>query len=80
MTYLSGIFYSVRTRVPTPFNLLLVYGNPVAYCMDSVREAALYQRTPNLYFLVFWLAGGFILSAIGLRLIYRYENSYAKVM
>lgn len=78
--YLSGIFYSVRTRVPHPFNEYLLYGNPVAFCMDTMRETVLYNRPPDLVAMLVWIVLGLLLSAVGVRLIYRYENTYAKVM
>jgi teichoic acid transport system permease protein len=80
LMYLSGIFYSVRTRVPQPYNKYLLYGNPVAFCMDAMRETVLYGRLPDLKAMAVWVILGLILSAIGVRLIYRYENTYAKVM
>ena len=78
--YLSGIFYSIRTRVPEPYNMLLLKGNPVAYCMDAMRGALLEQRAPSYLVLGVWMAGGVLLSILGMWLINKYENGYAKVI
>lgn len=78
--YLSGIFYSIKTRVPSPYNMLLLNGNPVAYCMDAMRSALLENSAPNYLVLGIWMVIGVSLSVAGLSLMYRYENGYAKVI
>ncbi|MGI5907769.1 MAG: ABC transporter permease [Christensenellales bacterium] len=80
MMYLSGIFYSIRDRVPEPYNMILLRGNPMAFCMDAVRSALLEQKAPDFLVLGIWFAIGLLLCLIGLKLIYKYENSYAKVI
>lgn len=77
--YLSGIFYSIRKLVPAPYNKMILYANPVAFCIDAVRESVLYQRTPNFVILGIWFVFGLLLSMVGVSLIYKHENSYAKV-
>lgn len=78
--YLSGIFYSIKKLVPQPYNRLLLYGNPMAYFIDSLRECLLYCRTPKFIVLALWFVVGLLCSILGVRLIYRYENSYFKVI
>lgn len=78
--YLSGIFYSVITRVPEPYGKLVTYCNPIAYIINETREVLLYGQMPNYAVLGTWFIIGIILSGIGLRLIYKYENSYVKVI
>lgn len=78
--YMSGVFYSIADRVPEPFNQLLLKLNPVAFAMDELRGCLLYNRTPDWMIVVTWIVVGILLSAIGVRTIYKYENSYVKVI
>ena len=45
-----------------------------------MREALIYAQTPDLVLLAGWMFVGIILSLAGIRLIYREENSYVKVI
>jgi len=40
----------------------------------------IYDQTPARKFLLLWMVLSFILSAIGVKIIYKYENSYVKVI
>ena len=80
MFYLSGIFYNIRTRVPAPYNDILLRLNPAAFIMDEFREILIEGRMPSLVGLLFWLLVGIILTMIGVKIIHKYENSYAKVI
>ena len=80
MFYLSGIFYNIRTRVPAPYNGILLRLNPAAFIMDEFREILIEGRMPSLVGLLFWLLVGIILTMIGVKIIHKYENSYAKVI
>lgn len=77
--YLTGIFYSVEKRIPGWGELLNRY-NPLAYLITAMRDALIYAKTPDLLMLAVWLAVGLVLSLAGIRLIYREENSYVKVI
>ena len=78
--YLSGIFYSIITRVPEPYNQYLLNFNPIALCMDAARNSLLYQGSAHYLPLLVWMVLGVLLSIIGVNLIYKHENSYAKVI
>lgn len=78
--YLSGIFYNIVTRVPEPFNNLLVKLNPAAYIINEFRNIFIYGKGPSLMMLGGWFMVGCILTAIGIHIINKYENSYAKVI
>ena len=80
MLYLSGIFYSIADRVPEPYNMIMLKVNPVALCIDTARGALLYQAELDYMMLGIWFVAGIALSVIGIKLIYKYENSYAKVI
>lgn len=78
--YLSGIFYNVYQRVPDPYNRILCRGNPAAFIIEQSRKIILYQQVPDYMWLSIWFGIGLILCLIGVATIYKYENSYAKVI
>jgi len=80
MFYLTGIFYSIKKKIPMPYCGYLLYLNPMAYLITAARDSILYGMTPNLLPLILWFVLGIGLSIIGIRTIYRYENTYVKVM
>ena len=77
--YLSGIFYAISTRVPAPYNRILLNLNPIALIIDSFRKTFLSAHLVNYRMLGFWLIIGIILSINGVKTVQKYENSYAKV-
>ena len=81
--YMSGIFYDIADRLatkhPTMCNIL-VYGNPVALIMTDIRNSLLYNQAPHFAALGIWLAICLVISVIGIKIIYRYENSYVKII
>lgn len=80
--YMTGIFYNLETRLAefAPLNEILLKCNPIAFLLDSARKCLLYNETPARKFLLLWMVIGMILSAIGVKIIYKYENSYVKVV
>ncbi len=79
--YLTGIFFSIeQSNFPGIFKTILLYWNPACFVITGFRNTLLYGRGINLYALGFWCVAGFVLSIIGIRLIYKYENSYVKVL
>lgn len=79
--YLSGVFYNIRKRnIPEPFATVLLKGNPCAFIMNELRNCMIYRTTPDIWGIIFWIMFGTALSFVGIRLIYRYENSYVKVI
>lgn len=77
--YLSGIFYSVETRVPKPFNIILSKVNPVAFIISDLRNSILYKGTPDFQMLIIWSIIAVSISLVGIWVIYKYENGYVKV-
>ena len=77
--YMSGISYAISTRVPDPFNRILLNLNPIALIIDSFRKAFLTGSLINYRMLCIWLIVGIVLSIIGIKTVQKYENSYAKV-
>lgn len=78
--YMTGIFYSIEERMHGFVQTVLLYWNPVSFVIQSMRNIMLYQKGINLYALGFWTVAGLVLSFIGVKLIYKYENSYVKVL
>lgn len=85
--YLSGIFYSIESigkdivgRVPEPYGSLLVKLNPMALLITDLRRVLVYQEDPHWVMMLAWLAIGLLLSFIGVKIIYKFENSYVKVI
>ena len=80
--YITGIFYNVETRLAkfAPWNKVILHCNPLALLLTSARRCMIYDQTPVRKFLLLWMVLSFILSAIGVKIIYKYENSYVKVI
>lgn len=78
--YLSGIFYLVSKKIPSPYNKYLLWCNPIAYFIESSRNAILYAKPINYSILIVWTFIGLIVSVIGINTINKYENSYVKVI
>ena len=69
--YLSGIFYNLATRVPAPYNKLLLRLNPVAYVINAFRNIFLKGKAPSLIMIGGWTVAGIILIAIGIHIIHK---------
>lgn len=78
LMYLSGVFYSMK-RFPEPFNVLLGKFNPLAFLMNSMRDALLYGTMPDWSVYFGWLCVSLIMAGIALYTIYYNENAYAKI-
>ena len=76
--YITGIFYSLINKLPEPFGKILVTFNPVAYCINQLRNVLLYRTSPNYWVVLAWFAVSLLLSIVGVRLVYNNENSYVK--
>lgn len=78
--FLSGIFYDVSVALPQPMGTILATYNPMAFFINSMRNALLYKTCPDLPVLSIWAIVSVVLCVIGVKTIYRYENSYVKVV
>lgn len=77
--YLTGIFYNIEHRIPE-YGELLNNFNPVAFLMTSMRECLMYQTAPDFVLLAIWFVISLVLTILGIRKIYKNENSYVKVI
>ena len=82
--YLTGVFYSIITKMPAPYNRYILAINPMASLITGARFSLLHMNIGNKLYvfipLVCWALLGLLLSIIGIRTIYKYENTYVKVM
>lgn len=86
MFYLSGVFYDVSDRLSQTtflgFNVgrMMITVNPVAYVIDELRKIIIYGQPLRIEMYIYWLVISLILLFAGLKLMYRFENSYIKVV
>ena len=80
LMYLSGIFYNIDTALSGTIGWVVRTFNPVAFYIQSVRFVVLGTGEINFSILGIWYVISFILVVCGIRIIYKYENSYVKVI
>jgi ABC-type polysaccharide/polyol phosphate export permease len=81
--YISGIFYSIETRIVPKNELigkLLIHCNPIALIMTDMRNVLLYNKEPHYISLLIWAVVSIVVAAIGVRTIYKHENTYVKII
>jgi ABC-type polysaccharide/polyol phosphate export permease len=81
--YMTGIFYSIETRIGNKFpQVAAILGkwNPIAFIISSLRKCIIYEQRPSLKLLAIWFVLGILVSVLGVRTIYKNENSYVKVI
>jgi len=78
--YFSGIFYSLSKRIRAPFGEIMEKLNPVAFMIEQSRRVLLYGQNMSISFYAIWLVISIVVCIIGIRLIYKNENTYVKVM
>ena len=78
--YLTGIFYNIEKRLPAKYTGILMKGNPMALVLSGIRKCVLYGQAPDVKWLFIWFIIGIIVAALGIRKIYKNENSYVKVI
>ena len=80
MFYMTGIFYSIGSKLDEPYRSILLKCNPVSMLIESARQCMLYSSTPYRKLIVLWGIVSVLMCIVGVRTIYKYENSYVKVM
>ena len=81
--YMTGIMFSIDKRIGSKNPMLAAFlgkCNPMAFVITSLRNCLLYGETPARKILLIWMVIGVVLSMIGVRMIYKNENSYVKVI
>ena len=54
--------------------------NQMAYIIISMRSSLIYAETPGRKLMLVWFLISLLICVIGVRTIYRNENSYVKVI
>lgn len=80
LMFLSGIFYDVLSSLPSPLNIIMMSGNPVAMLITSMRDALLYNRISNVPLVIGWAIISVILCFVGVHIVYKNENAYVKMV
>lgn len=78
--YMTGVFWNIMKRLPAPYNKIILRVNPTAFLLSSMRDSILYSSTPHRKLILLYFAIGLILSILGIRLVYKNENTYVKVI
>lgn len=78
--YLSGIFYNISARLKGTLGAVMLKANPIAFCMNELRKVLIYGVMPNFSWILLWAIVSIGLCALGVHVIHKNENSYAKVI
>lgn len=78
--YMTGIFWDIMKRLPAPYNSYICKGNPVAFLISTMRNCVIYGKMPHRKLMLAWFLFGIVISILGIRKIYKNENSYVKVI
>ncbi len=81
--YMTGIFYSIEKRLGPDHPLvakILLHVNPMALLVTDMRNVVIYDKAPHWKWLLIWAGISILLSIIGIRKIYKNENTYVKVI
>lgn len=81
--YVSGIFYSIESRLGAKYALLsdiLVNVNPIALIITDMRSVIIGDGSLHFVALAIWTVIGAVLAVIGIKVIYKFENSYVKII
>ena len=74
------IFYQIDGRIDEPYRTMLLYVNPALSLIESARRCMLYSKMPYFGPMAAWAVISLLLCFIGVRVVYKYENSYVKIM
>ena len=78
--YISGVLFSIADRIPQPWSKILLLLDPIAFMIQAYRDVIYYHKLFDLNYFVYWLVIGLFLCIVFLRMMYKYENTYVKVV
>lgn len=78
--YMSGVFFAIDTKAPGTWSSILSKFNPLAVFITESRNVLIYSSSINILLLSIWGIISVLLCVVGIKTIYKYENTYAKVM
>ena len=80
LVYFTGVFYSITKRIPSPYSEWVLKLNPVSLFIESSRNVLLYNKPIDVSSLLIWFVVSAVIAVLGVRIIYKNENSYIKVI
>ena len=80
LMYFTGTFWSVENRIPAPYGLIISRVNPIAFSISMGRNGLLYGTNSFHWTYFVWLGVALLLSIAAIRMIYKNENTYVKVL
>jgi len=81
MFYMSGVFFVIENRIGEPWNAILSKCNPIAAMIIQLRRSlSIIHLTPSYEIIIFWGLVSVLICIVGIKTIYKYENTYVKVM
>lgn len=80
--YMTGVFYDLADKLEKypAYKTLLLKCNPLANFIYNMRQTLIYSSSPEWVWILIWFVIGVALSILGVKKIYKYENTYVKVM
>ncbi len=79
--YMTGVFYDLSSKIHNAtYRTLLLDLNPLANVIYNMRNVLIYSHGPIGMWTLIWFFIGVLLSILGIHTIYKYENTYVKVM
>lgn len=78
--YVSGIFYNIDETFPVFVARIIKLLNPMAAITAAAHDALFAGRISQIGILCLWFGIAMVISIIGVRTVYKYENSYVKVV
>lgn len=79
--YLTGVFFDLSARIKdVVYRTILLDLNPIANLIYNMRNVLIYKSSPVGMWTLIWFFIGLGLSYLGIKTIYKYENTYVKVM
>jgi ABC-type polysaccharide/polyol phosphate export permease len=81
--YVSGVFFSIENRLAEKYGLLadlLLNLNPLALIMNDMRNVMIGSGEMHFVTIAIWFVLSAVVSVIGIKTVYSFENSYVKII
>ncbi|MGB4985513.1 MAG: ABC transporter permease [Erysipelotrichaceae bacterium] len=77
--YLSGVFYNL-SNFSDPVLKLYNFLCPTGFIITQARDVLMYNKTCDYLMIGYWALIGIVLCIVGVKLMYKYEKDYMKVV
>jgi len=78
--YVSGVLFSISQKLPPLYQKLVFLFDPISFMIEAYRDSIMYHHFPNWHYLVYWFVVGIIGCVLSLSIMYKYENTYIKMV